>query len=97
MRTVAYLVIVLSTVFLISGCAGRSRLEENYGASVKLSTFNQILDPDAEKKLEPVTGMDGIAAQISIERYRKSFEQPAKNSQYIFNMGALGGNQDSQN
>ncbi len=96
MIRVPYLLIALSIIVLISACAGPSRLEENYGTSVKLSTSNQILSPDAERNLEPVTGMDGMAGQISIERYRKSFEQPAKSSQYIFNMGGAGGNQDSQ-
>jgi len=62
------------TIFLISACAGPTRVDKGYGRSVKQARINQVLDPDAEKNLEPVTGMDGKAAQASIEKYRKAFE-----------------------
>jgi hypothetical protein len=89
MIRVTYLLIALSAIFLISACAGPNRLEEDYGTSIKLSKINQILDPDAEKNLEPVTGMDGRAAQINIDRYRKGFEQPAETPQYGVNVGGI--------
>jgi hypothetical protein len=91
-----YLLIALSVIFFISACTGPKRLEIDYGNSVNLSKSNQILDPNAQENLEPVTGMDGMAAQTSIDRYRKNFEQSPKNSQYSFNMGGPGGSQDSQ-
>lgn len=65
-------------MFLISaGCAGPTRLAMDYGTSYKLSKFNQILNPEAEKNLEPVTGFDGGAAQAVMERYRTGFEKAA--------------------
>ncbi len=60
-------------VFLLA-CAGPTRVEKNYGKSYKQALANQILDPEAEKNLEPVTGFDGKGSQIAIEKYRKSFE-----------------------
>lgn len=76
-----FVLIGLIAMFLISaGCAGmkQSRLEMDYGTSLKLARFNQILNPEAEKNLEPVYGFDGQAAKAAIEKYRKGFEKPAK-------------------
>ncbi len=75
---------ILSTIlasFLISACAHPSRVDKNYGRSVKQALVNQILVPEGERNLEPVTGLDGKAAQASIEKYRKMFEQPREVSQ----------------
>ena len=75
---------VLSTtlaLFLISSCAQPSRVDKNYGKSVKQALVNQILDPEAERNLEPVTGLDGKAGQASIGKYRKTFEQPREGTQ----------------
>ncbi len=84
--TICILCIAL-TIFLISACAGPTRVEKNFGKSYKQAVGNQILDPEAEKNLEPVTGFDGKAAQSSIEKYRKNFEQSRENSQPIFQIG----------
>jgi len=73
--------ITLAIFLLISACAGPTRLDKDYGKSVKQARFNQILDPEAEKNLEPVTGLDGKAAQSSIEKYRKTFEPAREGSQ----------------
>ena len=48
-----------------------TRLEIDFGTSFKLAKFNQILNPEAEKNLDPVTGFDGGAAQGVIEKYHK--------------------------
>ena len=73
-RAVICILCIVLTIFLISACAGPTRLDKDYGRSVKQARINQTLDPEAEKNLEPVTGFDGKAAQITIEKYRKSFE-----------------------
>jgi hypothetical protein len=49
----------------------------DYGTSSKLSKVNQIHDPEAEKNVEPVYGLDGKAAQANTEKYLKDFEKPA--------------------
>lgn len=84
----SYILIGLGAIFLIStGCAGPSRLEMDYGTSVKLAKFNQTLNPDAEKNLEPVTGFDGGAAQATMGRYRKGFEEKTPAPTFTFSIG----------
>jgi len=67
----------VALLFLLMSCAGPSRLEMDFGTSSKLSKTNQIYDPEAEKNIEPVMGLDGKAAQETAEKYRKDFEKPA--------------------
>jgi hypothetical protein len=73
-RAAICILCIVLTIFLISACAGPTRVDKNYGKSFKQARANQILDPEAEKNLEPVTGFDGKASQITIEKYRKTFE-----------------------
>ncbi len=68
------ILITLFSIFLLSACAQPSRLEKDYGRSVKQFRSSQVLDPEAGKNLEPATGLDGGAAQANIERYRESFK-----------------------
>ena len=89
-RGALYILITTLAIFLISACAQPSRVDKNYGRSVKDARLNQILDPEAEKNLEPVTGLDGKAAQASIEKYRKTFEQPREALQSLIQIGAQG-------
>jgi hypothetical protein len=76
--------------FISLSCAGPSRLEMDFGTSFKLSKFNQTLNPEAEKNIDPVTGFDGKAAQANIERYRKDFEKPAPPTPYTLSIGISG-------
>ena len=73
-RATFYILSTILAIFLISACAGPTRLDKDYGMSVKQAQINQTLDPEAEKNLEPVAGLDGKAGQTSIEKYRKTFE-----------------------
>jgi len=78
-------------VFLaLASCAGPSRLELDYGTSKKIAAFNQVLDPDAEKNLDPVEGFDGNAAWRVVEKYQKEFEKPAPPPAYVFGVGSIG-------
>ena len=86
-----FLLIALIGIFLISvSCVGPSRLTMDYGTSVKLAKFNQILNPEAEKNLEAVTGFDGGAAQAAIGKYRKGFEEKTAAPTYVFSISAGG-------
>jgi PBP1b-binding outer membrane lipoprotein LpoB len=73
-----FIVITLGLVALfLAGCATEtSRVEMDYGTSHKLAKFNQTLNPEGEKNLEPVTGIDAQAADKIVEKYQKSFEKP---------------------
>lgn len=86
-----FLLVGLVGIFLISvSCAGPSRVEMDYGTSFKLAKFNQILNPEAEKNLEPVTGFDGRAAGATIEMYHKGFQEKSQAPVYTINIGGIG-------
>lgn len=83
------LTIGMITVILLSGCA-TNRLENDFGTSYKLAVMNQTLNPDAEKNLKPVEGMDGQAAQKVLEKYHTGFEKPTQ-TMPVFSFGIAGG------
>ncbi len=62
-------------------------LSESFGKAFRTARENQILYPDASKNLDPVTGLDGQAAEAAVERYRKQFKEPA----YEMEMSSGGG------
>ncbi len=74
MRRTAVCILIITLAIFLSACAGPSRTDKDHGRSVKQARVNQILDPEAGRNLEPVTGLDGKAAQGGIEKYRKTFE-----------------------
>jgi hypothetical protein len=85
-----YLLVGLVVMFLIStGCVA-SRVEMDYGTSFKLAKFNQTLNPEAHKNLEPVTGFDGEAGQTAMGKYRKGFEEKTSAPVYSISIGGLG-------
>ncbi len=89
-RGALYILITTLAIFLISACAQPSRVDKNYSRSVKQARLNQILDSEAGTNLEPVTGLDGKAAQASFEKYRKTFEQLRETSQPLIQIGTQG-------
>jgi hypothetical protein len=93
-----FIVIGLVVAFSFSiGCAenkpllGESKLEKNWGRSYESMKYNQMLNPEAEKNLEVVTGLDGQAAKDSVEKYRKTFKGKEKGDTYNFNLGTISG------
>ncbi|HBH61367.1 MAG TPA: hypothetical protein DDX85_06455 [Nitrospiraceae bacterium] len=89
-----FTLIVLTIIFSIStGFAQmqESRLELDFGTSYKLQKYSQTLNPDADKNLEPVYGLNGNAAHENIKEYVKSFEKSVKEPVYTFTIGADGG------
>ena len=91
MKTILLLTLTLTlTLFVVGGCAGPSRVEMDYGTSHKFSKFNQILNPQAEKNLEPVEGLDAGAAQKAVEKYRKGFEKTETPSAAPVTLGIIG-------
>ncbi len=81
--------VIIALFFMSIACSGfyPTRLEMDYGTSVKLAQFNQILYPEAVKNLDPVTGLDGEAAKATMDKYHKSFEAPAPAPIYMFGFG----------
>lgn len=67
---------VIAITALLGACStGTSRLHTDYGTSYRQVLVNQVLDPDASTRLEPVYGMNGIAAENVIDKYYKGFEE----------------------
>jgi len=89
--TLYYSAALVIAVAFLGGCATQtSRLEMDYGTSYKLSKFNQMLDPAAEKNLEPVYGLNGQVAEKVIEKYEKGFERPTRPPTYMLSVGGIG-------
>jgi hypothetical protein len=80
---------VVAVLSITTSCAQmqQSRLEQDYGTSARHAKSNQILNPDADKNLEPVYGLSGNAAQENMKKYEKNFERPAKEPVYTFSVG----------
>jgi hypothetical protein len=89
-KTIAIIAISSFTAGLLISCAAPTRLETDYGTSYKLQKYNQIANPDAEKNLKPVEGLDGQAAAAAMTKRQKEFEKQEKAPSYIFNLGTTG-------
>ena len=79
-----FILIVLLTVLSLTlwGCAGNlpqgkraDILDMNWGKSYETAKNKQILNPDASENLDPVLGLDGQAAEHTVNKYKKSFEK----------------------
>ena len=85
-----FLLIGIAGIFLLAVSCAATRVEMDYGTSYKLAKFNQTLNPQAEKNLEPVTGFDGSAAEATIGRYHKGFQEKSERPVYTINVGGVG-------
>jgi hypothetical protein len=79
----------IMAMILIGCTAGPSRLEADYGTSYNLAKSQQMLNPAAEKNLEPVYGFNGRAAEATIARYREMFEKPPPAPTYVIPVGQI--------
>ena len=78
----------IAIITLLGGCA--SRINADYGTSYKLAKINQVLNPDAERNLGPVYGLDGIAVQNIMDKYYAGFKEKKTAPNYIFSVGGIG-------
>jgi len=78
MKSKGFVFILIICILSITsiGCTKYSKVDRYQGISFEAAKFNQILNPEARKNLEPVYGLDGQAAQKNIDKYRKDFETP---------------------
>jgi hypothetical protein len=84
------LIMGLILIGTLAGCAGNTTLvEQEWGTSYKLAVVNQTLNPDAEKNLEPVYGMDNKAADKVVNKYNKEFDKPPQVP--VYSMGVASG------
>ena len=67
---------IIAGIFVVSACSGPETLSErNWGKSYETATYNQILNPEADKNLKPVDSLDGQAAENDMQRYRDGFKE----------------------
>jgi hypothetical protein len=85
--------LILGADFVRTVYAGqKSRLEENWGKSFEAAKANQILNPDAGKRLEPVTGLNAKGAEEAVRKYQNSFKKEAAQPVYNINISDIGSN-----
>ena len=70
--------IIFGWVIFFAGCSQmreETLSDRNWGRSYEAAKYNQILNPDASKNLDPAEGLDGQAADANSEKYRNSFKE----------------------
>lgn len=67
----------LLAMTVLSGCTSATpHLDAKFGDAVNLAKAQQTINPDASRNTDPVKGIDGQAANASIDRYHKTYEAP---------------------
>jgi type IV pilus biogenesis protein CpaD/CtpE len=88
---------LITAVVIFPSCAGNnkvalkmeSKLEQNWGRSYESAKYNQMLNPEAGSLTDPVTGIDGEAAEKNVQKYRKSFEKESPQGSQSMNIGII--------
>ncbi len=63
---------------LLGGCAPTTpQLDRRAGDAVRVAFAQQVAHPGAGANPDPVAGIDGKSARAALERYQKSFAEPA--------------------
>lgn len=66
-----------AAALLLAGCAARAPvLDQHFGETVNTAKAQQTVNPDASLDRDPVAGLDGPAADATIDQYHKSYESP---------------------
>jgi hypothetical protein len=93
-----YIGLMMMTIagFLIAGCGQNpiqehpTLLEENWGRSFETMKYNQILNAEADKNLDPVDEMDGEAAKATMDGYKAGFtKKKSAGETYNINLGPV--------
>ena len=87
MKNLFWVVTMFIMLLALCGGCGPTRTQMDFGTSYQLAKFNQIQNPQAEKNLKPVEGMDGQAAQNAVEKYHQDFKKPAPAQNFSISIG----------
>ena len=81
-------------VVLAAGCAQTvtPQYDMRFGNAVREANLAMAIDPEAGRRGDVVTGIDGRAAQESAKRYHDSFKQPPPVTNVINIGGGVTGN-----
>lgn len=75
MKTLNVMIAVIGIALLVGACS-RATISPNWGVAYQEMRANQVLDPAAGEKLDPIEGQDGRVNATATEAYRKNFEKP---------------------
>ena len=79
--------VIIVSLSILGGCGshyyqGETQLEKNWGRAFESAKYNQTLNPDASKNLDPVDGFDGAAAEVAQQRYLKGEEKKKPETEF---------------
>lgn len=79
-------------VGVLAGCAASTtpQYDAKFGSALRDAKLKMTINPDAGKTPDPVTGIDGVAAQESMKRYHDSFKTPPPVTNVINIGGQIG-------
>ena len=85
------LIAVIAAIALLSGCACEQNIHsaDPWGRSFELAKYNQTLNPEAGKNLEPVEGLNGWAAETVMGGYQDSFKGKKGAETVNLNLGSI--------
>ena len=85
------LLVVIAAIALLSGCAceKNSLSADTWGRSFELAKYNQCLNPEAGKNLDPVEGFNGRAADAVMSGYQNSFKGKQGAQSVNLNLGSI--------
>ena len=88
MRKPDFKLILALVPIALAGCAETPtpHYDARFGDAVRAAVAQQTINPDASKNTDPVAGLDGKAAEQTMNNYDKSFSKPEKTD---LGLGAL--------
>ena len=82
MRLIA--VAVVPMMLGMGGCNVTPNYDSKFGYAVNAAKAQQTLNPDAALNRNPVDGLDGTSAKLSVERYQNTFKEPPPTFEIFF-------------
>lgn len=93
MKTTLHTLILLALTTGLAACTTTTpNLDSSFGNAVNQAKAQQTINPDASLNVDPVAGLDGVAANAAIDNYTKSVTTPPPPATVINIGGGLRGN-----
>lgn len=80
MKKIDFRLVLALLPIALAACAETPtpQYDKNFGSAVRAAVAQQTINPDASRNTDPVSGLDGKAADQTMKNYDKSFKQPEK-------------------
>ena len=86
--------VMVAALGLLAGCVAiHPEVDQRYGEAITAARAAQTLDAQASRKPRPVTGVEGLAAKETIDRYVNTFKSPPPTANVINIGGGLNAGQ----